>query len=393
MALTDVEIRNLKARPTGRYEVFDSKVPGFAIRVSPSGVKSFVLMYRSMGRLRRLTVGRYPVISLVEARRLASLALNRLNHGIDPQQQKHEERTQLRLAAHVESFIDRYCLRHNRDATAQATARILRTRFVTKLGVKNLDEIGRADVVGILDAIVGEGKDSAAIRALAAIRKFFNWTVERGLLEINPCAGIKAPAPHRSRDRVLSDEELSAIWRAAVAVGFPFGNIVHILILTAQRRGEVAGMGWGEISEQQRTWSIPAERTKSNRAHLVPLAPTAMVILSNVPRTSDTLVFQAVGNEETSFSGFSKSKRRLDLVARIDAWTLHDLRRTAATGMARLGVAPHVVERVLNHTTGTLGGVAGVYNRFGYEPEMRSALELWAAHIEAIERKYQSPAD
>jgi integrase len=143
-------------------------------------------------------------------------------------------------------------------------------------------------------------------------------------------------------------------------------------------------MRWSDLDRDNCTWSIPAERTKSNRAQLLPLAPTAMAIIERLPRLTTDLVFSAVGNDESTFSGFSKAKRRLDQLSGGDDWTLHDLRRTAATGMARLGVAPHVVERILNHTTGSLGGVAGIYNRFGYLPEMANALKLWAAHVEAV---------
>ncbi len=148
-------------------------------------------------------------------------------------------------------------------------------------------------------------------------------------------------------------------------------------------------MRWNEINLDARTWSIPAERTKSDRAHVVPLSPLAVGVIASIPRVHDELVFPSQGQDARTFSGFSKAKRRLDALADVTEWTLHDLRRSAATILAQLGVAPHVVERILNHTTGTLGGVAGIYNRFGYLPEMRAALELWAGHIGGLiqERK------
>lgn len=384
VALTDISIRNLAAHPSERYEVFDAKIPGFAVRVFPSGVRSFVVFYRVKGRLRRLTLGRYPMVSLAEARRLASEALNRVAHGTDPQRERSAERHGSRFRDTVETFVRLHCERHNRQNTAQETARVLRTRFVTKWGSRDVREISKADVVGVLDAIMGAGLPSAANHALAGIRKFFAWCVERGLVDANPCAGVRAPAPHQSRDRVLSDIELAALWRGCDQAGYPFGDIVKLLVLTAQRRGEVTQMRWSEIDIAGATWSIPAERTKSNRAQVVPLIAHAIEILNRVPRLQSELVFPAVGAETRSFSGFSKAKRRLDLLSSIQSWTLHDVRRSVATGLARLGVAPHVVERLLNHTTGTLGGVAGVYNRFGYLPEMRAALELWAAHLEKL---------
>ena len=382
--LTDIAVQNLKPDPSARFEVFDVKLPGFGVRVFPSGIKSFVLFYRHQGRLRRLTLGRYPVVSLADARRLALDALGGVTRGTDPQQVKQDERRKATFEDAVARFIIIHCERHNRAVTAHETARVLRHRFVDKWGKRNLKEITRADVAGVLDAIVKEGKGSSANHALAAIRKFFNWCVERGLIESSPCTGIRAPAPHRSRDRVLSDPELVAVWRASEAVGFPFGTIVKLLILTGQRRGEVAAMRWDEIDFESGVWSIPALRTKSNRAQVVPLPPQAISLLRSAPRFESPFVFMALGNEDASFSGFSKAKARLAGRAEFGDWTLHDLRRTAASGLARLGVSPHVIERILNHTTGTLGGVAGIYNRFGYLPEMRKALEQWSEYVSKL---------
>lgn len=382
--LTDLAVRGLKPDPKNRYEIFDAKVPAFGVRVFPSGIKSFVLLYRQNGRPRRLTLGRYPVLSLSEARRLAQAALNQLAHGTDPQKEKTEARRGDGFDTVVDTFLHTHCARFNRPSTAHETARILRSHFITRWGRRPLHEIGRAEVVSVLDRIVETGSPSAANHALAAIRKFFNWAVERGLIEISPCIGLKAPTPMRSRDRVLDDAELAAIWREADQIGYPYGSIIKLLILTAQRRGEVTELRWGEIDFDGKTWTIPAGRTKSNRMQVAPLVPRAIDALLSIPRLDEERVFPAQGSSDRSFSGFSKAKRRLDTAAKTSDWTLHDLRRTAATGMARLGVAPHVVERVLNHTSGMLGGVAGVYNRFGYQPEMRAALELWSNHVAKV---------
>jgi integrase len=362
--------------------VFDSKVPGFGVRIFPTGTKSFIVFFRAKGRLRRMTLGRYPTLSLREARKLADDALNRVSHGGDPQREKLDDRRGVRFAEAVDSFVRLHCKRYNRENTAHETARVLKSRFVSKWGSQDLREITKADVNGLLDKIMKEGHPSAANHALAAIRKLYAWCAGRGLVEANPCVGIRAPAASQSRDRVLSDTDLAKVWQASKDVGDPFGHIVRLLVLTAQRRGEVAGMHWNDVHFPSATWSIPASRTKSNRAQEVPLVPEAVEILKGLSRTEGIpMVFPAIGNTKNSFSGFSKAKRRLDELAGVEDWTLHDLRRTTATGLARLGVAPHVVERILNHTTGTLGGVAGVYNRFGYLPEMRAALELWSKHL------------
>lgn len=225
------------------------------------------------------------------------------------------------------------------------------------------------------------GSQMAARHAFAAIRKMFNSLVEQGALQASPCLGMKPPAKAGSRDRVLTAEELKAIWQAADGIGYPFGPIVHILMLTAQRRGEVAAMQWEDLDLDKGVWTIPADKTKNAKPHAVPRGGTARDILIQFPRTGSAYVFPARGKPGQPYSGYSKGKRELDAAAKLTHWTLHDLRRTAATGMARLGIAPHVVERVLNHVSGTFAGVAGIYNRFRYEDEMREALTVWDHHL------------
>ena len=239
----------------------------------------------------------------------------------------------------------------------------------------------------MLDGMIS--RPSAANRAFAAIRKFLNWCVERGYLEHSPCSGMKAPSKVISRDRVLSDEELTAIWLAAEKMGWPFGRVVQLLVLTAQRRNEVSGIRFQDIDQEEGLWTQPAMGNKSGRLHVVPLSPLALAIIRALPRVHDELVFPARG-KNNPVSGYSKWKHKLDQLSGVKNWTLHDLRRTAATGMAGLGVPPHVVERILNHKTGVLGGVAGIYNRFAYQQEMSEALNQWSQHIENLICKAQS---
>ena len=183
---------------------------------------------------------------------------------------------------------------------------------------------------------------------------------------------------------MLSDDELKTIWTNAITVGYAFGPIVQFLMLTAQRRGEVAAMQWNDIDSTKAVWTIPADRTKNGKPHAVPLSPSALALLATIPRMTSPFVFPARRKPNQPYSGYSKGKRELDAAADLHDWTLHDIRRTAATGMARLGIAPHVVERVLNHVSGTFSGVAGIYNRFRYEDEMRAALLAWAVHVGKI---------
>jgi len=195
---------------------------------------------------------------------------------------------------------------------------------------------------------------------------------------------IKRPAKLDARSRVLDDRELRAIWLSAETMGYPFGRLVQLLLLTGQRRNEVVSMAWPQLDVEERTWTLPAALTKNNRAHVVPITDAALSVMQSIPRFTDGLLFASRSNSERSFSGFSKSKRQFDIMCGVTNWTLHDLRRTAATRLGRLKVAPHVVERILNHSSGTFAGVAGVYNRFEYLPEMREALELWASHLQAL---------
>lgn len=388
--LTDVKIRKLKPQPNKRFEIWDAKFPGFGVRVAPSGTKSFVLMYRLHGKPKRMTIGRYPALSLSEARVLAQENLNKLAHGEAPEkpdsdgatsQESTSKTNELVFEIAVQEFVAKHCSRHNKTRTAQETDRLLRQHFVSRWASRPLNEIDRQDVIIILDALVDAGKGSSANHALAAVRKFFNWCKERGLLETSPCEGIKAPAKNVSRSRVLSDPELASIWEAAKLQSFPFGNIVHLLILTGQRRSEVGEMRWEDIDIERKLWTIPEEMNKSGRPHSIPLTDTVLQIIQSVPRQPSHFLFPSLRTPSRVFSGYSKCKNRLDKHSETSDWRLHDIRRTVATGMAKLEVPPHVVERLLNHSSGTFGGVAGIYNRFGYLPEMRAALEKWERYV------------
>jgi integrase len=382
--LTDVAIKNLTRPDRGQVEVWDPRIPGFGVRVSHAGTKAFVLVYRFNGRPRRLTLGRYPTLKLADARELANDALRALAHDEDPAAKKVKARRSA-AADGFEGFVSRFVEMYARpkNRSAGETERLLRREFVSAWGNRPIGEIGKHDVLSVLDGLMRVEKHTTANRSLAAIRKLFNWAVERGMLEQSPCTGIRAPAKSVKRERVLTDNELAIVWASARQMGYPYGHLVHLLLLTAQRLGEVAGMRWADIDRESAMWSLSGEQTKSARMHEVPLSGIALKIIATIPRVSDELVFPARGRDNV-ISGFSKWKVQLDDAAGIGEWRTHDLRRTAATGLARLKVAPHVIERILNHTTGTLGGVAGIYNRFQYLPEMRAGLELWAEHIATV---------
>ena len=222
-----------------------------------------------------------------------------------------------------------------------------------------------------------------ANRVLTVIKKLFGWAVARDLIVLSPAAGVEAPGKETARDRVLTDTELKAVWEVCQALGYPFGPLFRLLILTGQRRGEVVRMAWPDI--ENGTWTLPREITKSDRLHVVPLSGLAIETIEAVPKIEGCdLLFPSRRGTDRPLSGFSRAKRQLDTLSGVERWRLHDLRRTVASGLARFQTPPHVIEAVLNHRSGTISGVAAVYNRYSYLDEKRQALEAWARHVQGL---------
>ena len=388
--LTDVAIRKLASPASGQLEVWDSRLPGFGIRVSSKGTRSFVLLYRYNGRSRRLTLGRYPILSLADARAKAKQALADVAKQTDPGDAKKAARSGRSIEGYglifelfASEFIEKYAAPQNKDW--RESQRIFARDFIPHWRDRDIREISKADVTKIIDGIVARGSPGAANHALAAIRRLFNWAVERGVIDLSPVQGLKPPAKSIPRDRVLGDNELMRVWQAAEADGYPFGPLVLLLILTGQRRGEVAGMRWCDLDFEARSWILPGELNKSGRTHELPLTDMTIDMIRSLPRLSEIFVFPAhSAKSDKPVSGIGKAKARIEHRSGVENWRLHDLRRTVATGMARLKVPPHVVEKVLNHKTGTFSGVAGVYNRFGYLDEMREALDAWHVYLSKL---------
>jgi integrase len=230
------------------------------------------------------------------------------------------------------------------------------------------------------------GSPVQANRTLAAVRRLCGWAVERGLISTSPCVGIRAPAAETSRDRTLADDELAAVWRGAAAIGWPFGPVIQLLILTGARRGEISGMRWAEIDVDAKLWTLPKERSKNGIAHAVPLSNAALAILETLPRIESESGYVFTTSGRVPVDGFGAANARIDhlLPGSIAAWRLHDLRRTFASGCARLGVAIHVVEKLLNHSSGTFRGIVSVYQKHDFGNEQRAAMELWARHVEGL---------
>jgi integrase len=393
--LTAKTVEHARAPARGRIEYWDAALPGFGLRVTNKGAKSWTMLYRLHGRLRRQTLGPYPALPLAEARDRAREVLHEISKGNDPAAAKAEERRREAdlFQAVAAEFIERHAKPNNR--TWQRQDIDLKREFLPLWRDRPIAGIVKRDILEVLDKIADRTSPRRANRYLALLKKLFNWCAERGYVEISPAAYIKPLAKEVSRDRVLSDGELALVWRCCEALGWPFGPLFQLLMLTAQRLGEVSTIRWGDLDLDNAMWSLPAATVKNGVANEVPLSEAAVAMLVKLPRVGNSrLVFPAANGSGNPASGFSRAKTRLDKEiacalgksarSAIPAWRLHDLRRTAASRMAQLGIAPHVIEKVLNHVTGSLAGVAGVYNRFGYLPEKRHALNIWAAHVENL---------
>ena len=369
-----------------RREIPDRHMPGLYLVVQPSGAKSWAVRYRHAGTPRKHTLGAYPAIDLKAARDLASKALRAVAEGRDPGREKIQERAAKpdTVETVARQFIERHCKRSNRPRTARETQRLLDLHVLPHWRTRLTREITRRDVLDLLDRIVDVGKPIAANRTFSAVRKMFNWAVARDIITASPCAGVKPPTAERSRDRVLSDSELRDVWHAANKVGGPFGALVQLLIVTGQRRDEVAQMRWAEIDLDGRPWTLAPARVKNDQPHDVPLSDSAIAILQVLPRIGNEYVLTT--NGEAPSSNYAKNKRRLDALLPDDMppWRLHDLRRTAASGMARLGVNLPIIEKVLNHSSGSFAGIVGVYQKHTFADEKRQALQNWGAFVDEL---------
>ena len=415
--LTDKKLKNLKAPKTGRFEVWDQLVsddrtlPGtFGIRVTRKGAKSWVIMYRTLdaakGKIqqKRLKIGSYPAMSLAEARKAARDTLLDVSKGTDPAKVKQAARAELLGAITfgdaLNQFIDKYAKRETRGW--KETSRVFDKYVKPDLGDYRLDAVTTLQIRDLVEA-KAETAPYMANRMLAYLRKFFNWASEREMVDASPVSAIKPPGKENARDRILNDGEIRLAWNAFDKMGWPFGHAFTLLLITGQRRDEVTKMRWKDIDEKECLWTLPREATKADRLHEVPLSDLAVEILQSVPRTSNEFVFST--NGKTPISGFSKAKAKADKTAAflqlqadgqdrptekqiaesmLPDWRLHDLRRTVASYMARLGTAPYVIEKVLNHSSGAISGVAAVYNRYAYTEEKRAALDTWSRALEAI---------
>jgi integrase len=374
-------------RPAKDVVYWDSGCPGFGVKVTPKGRKVFIVLYRVAGtgsRLRKYTIGPYGRVTLHQARVAAQKVFTAKLEGRDPATEKREARRQL-VADRVEDLLEAFIAQHvSQNRSAREISRLLRREIGSAWGSRSVHEIGKRDVIEVVTAIEQRGTPVAANKALKSIKTFLRWCVGRAVLDRSPAEGVPMPAKELTRDRILSDDELARVIIAARKMGGPYGGIVELLALTGQRREEVARCTWQEIDFNLQTWTLPSDRTKNGKPHITHLSDPAIAILKQITKQGE-YVFTLTG--QAPFQAFSAAKRELDEVSGVTAWRLHDLRRSCVSGMARLGVPPHVADKILNHQAGTISGVAAVYQRHDFLAERREALNRWGDHVAQIARE------
>jgi integrase len=384
----------IDALPTPKSDVvyWDAGCPGFGVKLTPKGRKVFIVLYRTGGagsKLRKYTIGPYGRVTLHQARVAAQKVFAAKLEGRDPAAEKRAARRRI-VADRVEELLEAFILqRLSQNRSGREIARLLRREVSKTWAGRSIHEITKRDVVDLVTAIELRGAPAAANKALKATKTFLRWCVGRAVLDQSPAEGVPLPSKEVARDRVLDDNELTQVILAARRIGGPYGGIVEFLALTGQRREEVACLKWDELDLGRRVWTLPKSRTKNAKAHLVHLSDEAMAVLAHADHR-EPYVFSLLGTKP--FPGFSRAKRRLDQLSGVAGWRLHDLRRTCVSGMARLGIAPHVADKVLNHQSGTISGVAAVYQRHEFLLERKEALDRWGAHVgQIVDRLSRKP--
>jgi integrase len=380
MKLTQRSVAAL-ALPPGKsdYIHFDDDIAGFGLRIREGGSRTWIYQYRVAGKQRRLIIGSARAVPLPLAREHAGRLEAEVRLGGDPAMKKEITRHEAETVFGV--LADQYLQARApkwRPATADAATRHLKV-YAKTLNRAPVGSISQRNVANLLNRVAATAGDVSANRFRSSLQSFFAWVLGEGirLPEGNPAAHTNV-REEKPRDRALSDDELRKVWNAAG--DNDYGRIVKLLVLTGQRAREIAELEFAEVTDD--TIELPAVRTKNKRPHSVPLSGPALAILAGIDRGDRVHVF---GRGATPFSGFSKAKEILDArTGALKPWTIHDLRRTCATGMANIGIQPHIVEAALNHVSGHRRGVAGIYNKSSYTVEVGAALERWGAHVMAV---------
>lgn len=383
---TDRAVKNLKAKTT-RYELWEGN--GFGIRVTPSGTKSWVFVYHHAGRSRRMTLGTYPFMTVAKAHEAHGKALADLEQGVDPGaaivRQRRVDRAAPTLGDLATEYLERWA--KPRKRSWKEDQRILNKDVLPLWRWSKAKEITRGDVIALLDRIVDRGSPIAANRTLAVVRRLFNFALSRDLVSANPCAQVKPPGKETRRDRVLSPDELRTFWNGLddASMSAPTRVALRLLLVTAQRKGEVISARWEDIDLEAAWWTIPAERSKNSLPHRVPLSQQAISLLAEARRLAgekkSPWVFPSPKKEYMGPTALDHAVRRSIKDLGVTGFTPHDLRRTAASYMTSIGISRLVVSKILNHVE---RGITAVYDRHSYDTDKREALMRWAERLAQI---------
>lgn len=392
----------------GYLTIWDATLPGFGLRISSKGRRSWIAKYRIAGGQQVQetlgTMARIPKIA--DAIKLARASFEQARLGINPVASRKQpaiaEAPPYTLATLVDEFIHRHHGRRgSREKTVYEAKRLLK-RALDHLGDKPVAAITKGDILALVNDLAdtrinkwrGNSKGGSLTEAAGVLRHLrtaFKWAVDENLVDADPTAGVRNPMVGRcERERVLSAAEIKALWQVCDEVGYPYGPILQLLFLTGARKREIGEMPWRELDRDNRVWHLPGPRAKNGRAHDIHLSDLALEIIGRLPKRPDgDFVFSVTGAQPVRGGSYSFAKAQIDrrlaaILGPVEGWVMHDLRRTATTFMAELGVGHHVADKVLNHQSGVIRGTARVYNRFGYVPERREALEVLGRFVEAL---------
>lgn len=404
--LTDKHLQSLKPKST---EFIVADAHGLGVRVWPSGARTFQYRYRINGKLERLTIGSYPETSLKEARDRHAVARKLVEQGISPAYTRQLTKgaaasASIETVKHlVDEFMERFVNKERRRP--DHAKQMLDADVVPALGKIRVKDITRRHVVKMLDDIVDRGAPVQANRTASLTKQMFQYAVERGIIDANPCSDIRRQTiggTEKSRDRNLDENEIKAFWKRigettkdtpipkkeTYSIGLPMVASLRLLLVTAQRRGELVKAQWSEVDLSSASWEIPAQNSKNGRAHKVPLSPLAVKLFKELKGHAGESAFvlpttlsKVKGDAHIAERSLTKAAERAQDIIGIAKWVPHDLRRTAASQLAELGVLPHVVEKIQNHT---MQGVLAIYNRYDYAKECKAAMNLWGARLKKL---------
>jgi integrase len=387
MKFTDRQIKALKPRKE-RYEVWETNGKGFGVRVSSTGRKSFIFLYKFQGTSRRITFGNYPEMSLADAHAAHAKSRQLLEQGNDPATVEQDEKEESRRSPSVKRLVAEYIEKYAkpRKRSWKEDERILYKDVVPRWGKRKAQDVTRRDIILLLDEIVERGALIQANRTLATIRKMYSFAMGRGILESSPCVAIPAPSKENRRDRVLSEDEVKIFWEklATAKMEKATALALKLQLITAQRKGEVAGSEWADFDVKNGWWTIPAEKSKNGLPHRVPLSSFAIETLNElkiISGDSKWLFPSPRDGQHIAETSVDHAIRENAEHFKVDHFTPHDLRRTAASMMTASGVQRLTVAKVLNHVE---TGVTAVYDRHSYDKEKRQALETWERKLRGI---------